>query len=94
MKSLRFTSPSMCCTVCCTGERDKIFSTKLYSSSLSSQKMISRARVGPARSAHISADGEMLGVGLKNGGFVVLNANNFKLWGQRRDRGRMINDIR
>ena len=56
--------------------------------------MMNRARVGEARSAHISADGEMLAVGLKNGGFVVLNANNFKLWGQRRDRGQMINDIR
>ena len=56
--------------------------------------MINRARVGEARSAHISADGEMLAVGLKNGGFVVLNANNFKLWGQHRDRGQMINDIR
>ena len=50
--------------------------------------------MGEARSVHISADGEMLAVGLKNGGFVVLNANNFKLWGQRRDRGQMINDIR
>ncbi len=56
--------------------------------------MVQRARVGAARSVHVSADAELLGVGLKNGGFLVLNPNNFKLWGQRRDRGAAINDIR
>ena len=56
--------------------------------------MLNKAKVGAARSVHISPDGEMVAVGLKNGGFLILNANSFKLWGQHRDRGQMINDIR
>ena len=56
--------------------------------------MLNKLSVGAARSVSSSADGEKVAVGLKNGGFIVLNASNFKVWGQRRDRGQMINDIR
>lgn len=50
-------------------------------------------KVGAARSACISPSGELIAVGLKNGGFVVLSSGDFKLWGQRRDRGSHINVI-
>ena len=56
--------------------------------------MLNKLAVGPARSANYSWDGEMIAVGLKNGGFVVLNTGTFRVWGQRRDRGSMINVIR
>lgn len=58
------------------------------------QKMLNSLKVGPAHSASISPDGEMIAVGLKNGGFVILTASSFKPWGQRRDRGQCINDVR
>ena len=58
------------------------------------QKMINKMAVGPARSADYSPDGEMVAVGLKNGGFVIITLATFRVWGQRRDRGSMINVIR
>ena len=56
--------------------------------------MLSKLKVGPARSVNMSPDGEMTAVGLKNGGFLILNTTTFKLWGQRRDRGSQINVIK
>ena len=56
--------------------------------------MLSSLKVGAARSAAMSPDGEMVAVGLKNGGFVIVIASTFRVWGQHRDRGKMINDIR
>lgn len=56
--------------------------------------MLHKMEVGPARSVDISPDGELAAVGLKNGGFTVITLNIFKVWGQRRDRGQMINDIK
>ena len=56
--------------------------------------MLHKLQVGPARSADYGSDGEMVAIGLKNGGFVVLNAATFRVWGQRRDRGSMINVLR
>ena len=56
--------------------------------------MLNKLQVGPARSVAMSQDGEMIAVGLKNGGFIIMNAETFKVLGQRRDRGQMINDIR
>ena len=58
------------------------------------QKMLAKVRVGAARSAAVSPSGELIAVGLKNGGFIVLNSADFKLWGQRRDRGSQINVIK
>ena len=56
--------------------------------------MLAKVRVGAARSAAVSPSGELIAVGLKNGGFIVLNSADFKLWGQRRDRGSQINVIK
>ena len=56
--------------------------------------MLNKLTTGPARSCDISPDGEMAAVGLKNGGFVVLQLATFKVWGQRRDRGGMILAVR
>ena len=56
--------------------------------------MLGNMHVGPARSVDISPDGEMIAVGLKDGSFNIINATNFKLWGKKRDRGQMINDVR
>ena len=56
--------------------------------------MLNKMLCGPARSADYSPDGEMVAVGLKNGGIVVINTGTFRVWGQRRDRGSMINVIR
>ena len=58
------------------------------------QRMLQRFDVGAARSVDISGNGEFIAVGLKSGGFVILNAETFKPWAQKRDRGKMINDIR
>ena len=58
------------------------------------QRMLNKLSTGAARSCAISPDGEMVAVGLKNGGLAVVHASSFKIWGQRRDRGEMINDIR
>ena len=58
------------------------------------QKLLHKLECGAARSAAISPDGEMIAVGLKNGGVLLLNSNTFKTLGQRRDRGKMINDVR
>ena len=66
----------------------------LYINPLYLQKMLQRVMVGPARSANMSQDGELVGVGLKNGGFLVLQTATFKVWGQRRDRGSQINVIK
>ena len=55
--------------------------------------MLARVRVGAARSVCVSPNGQLIAVGLKNGGFVVLSSNDYKLWGRRRDRGSQINVI-
>ena len=60
----------------------------------SSQRMLHKLVTGPARSADISPNGELIGVGLKNGGFVLINMSGFTLWGQKRDRATAINVIR
>ena len=56
--------------------------------------MTNKLKVGAARSCAISPDGEMIAVGLANGGFTVITAATFKVWGQHRDRGSVINDVR
>ena len=56
--------------------------------------MLQKLDLGAARSVDISGSGEFIAVGLKNGGFVILNAETFKPWAQKRDRGKIINDIR
>ena len=55
--------------------------------------MVARVRVGAARSVSASPNGQLIAVGLKNGGFIVLSSNDYKLWGQRRDRGSQINAV-
>ena len=52
--------------------------------------MLSKLQVGPARSVDVSPDGEMVAVGLKNGGFVVISTTGFRVWGSKRERGSMI----
>ncbi|XP_064621338.1 echinoderm microtubule-associated protein-like 6 [Lineus longissimus] len=61
---------------------------------LTTKAMLHSLRVGPARSAHYSSDGEYLAIGLKNGEFLLLNANNLKLISKKRDRNKSIADIR
>lgn len=55
---------------------------------------LGKLTTGPARSAHISPNGRLLACGLKNGGFLLITTETFTIVGQKRDRGRSINDIR
>jgi len=54
------------------------------------QKLLFKAQTGASRSVDISPDGELVAVGLNNGGFVVVTASSFKVWGQKRDRGGIV----
>lgn len=72
----------------------RVDGTDLISGLLKLQKLVMSETVGAARSVDVSPDGELIAIGLKNGGFVVLNVANFKVLAQNRDRGQMINDIR
>ena len=56
--------------------------------------MINMSITGSARSCDISPDGELIAVGLNNGGFMLLVLSTFKVFGQRRDRGKPITAIR
>ncbi|KAI0227896.1 Echinoderm microtubule-associated protein-like 6 [Lamellibrachia satsuma] len=58
------------------------------------KRMVHKLTIGAARSADISPDGEMVAVGLKNGGIAILAMSNFKVLGERRDRGSSIDVIR
>lgn len=56
--------------------------------------MLNKLSVGAARSVDVSPDGEMVAAGLKNGGFVIVSSSSFRVWGQKRDRGSMVNVIK
>ena len=66
----------------------------LYMCTLTPQRMLQKVAIGAARSADISPDGEMVAVGLKNGGIAILAMSTFKVLGQRRDRGSSIDVVR
>ena len=57
------------------------------------QRMLNKLDISAARSVDISASGEFIAVGLKNGGFMIVTAATFKPWAQKRDRGKMINSV-
>ena len=61
---------------------------------VSPQTMVLKSKVGAARCVGFSHDGELVAVGLKNGGFLVLHTATLKVWGQKRDRSKMITDVR
>ncbi|MEQ2271917.1 Echinoderm microtubule-associated protein-like 6, partial [Xenotaenia resolanae] len=62
---------------------------------LSDKKLLNKVCVGhAARCVSYSSDGEMLGVGMKNGEFLLLLSNSLKMWTKKRDRSASLQDIR
>ncbi len=49
---------------------------------------------GAARSAAYSPEGDKIAVGMKNGEFVIINANTLQVLGKKRDRHQAIHDLR
>ncbi|KAG9260088.1 echinoderm microtubule-associated protein-like 6 isoform X4 [Astyanax mexicanus] len=59
------------------------------------KKLLNKVSLGhSAKCASYSPDGEMVGIGMKNGEFVILLTNSLKMWGKKRDRSSAIQDIR
>uniref|UniRef100_A0A8B9KPU6 EMAP like 6 n=1 Tax=Astyanax mexicanus TaxID=7994 RepID=A0A8B9KPU6_ASTMX len=51
------------------------------------KKLLNKVSLGhSAKCASYSPDGEMVGIGMKNGEFVILLTNSLKMWGKKRDR--------
>ncbi|KAM4599415.1 echinoderm microtubule-associated protein-like 6 isoform 3-T3 [Fundulus diaphanus] len=62
---------------------------------LSDKKLLNKVCVShAARCVSYSSDGEMLGVGMKNGEFLLLLSNSLKMWAKKRDRCASLQDLR
>lgn len=58
--------------------------------------MVNKIKMGgeAARSIDISPNGELIAVGLKNGGLQLITFSTFKVCGKHRDRGSVISFVR